>query len=98
MNPYIIKKPVVTEKSIDLARSANVYTFEVARTATKDQIKEAVEKLYGVEVLTINTISSHRTYKATGRKRLKTIMASTKKALLTLKKGQTIDLFDFDKE
>lgn len=98
MNPYIIKKPVVTEKSIDLARSGNVYTFEVDRTATKDQIKDSVEKLYGVDVMSINTVTSHRTHKATGRKRLKTVIAPTKKALVTLKKGQTIDLFDFDKQ
>lgn len=97
MNPYVIKKPVVTEKSIDLARSANVYTFAVNRTATKDQIKAAVEKLYGVDVLSVNTVTSHRVLKATGQKRLRTVIAPTKKALVTVKQGQTIDLFDFDK-
>ncbi len=94
MKPYIVKKPVVTEKSLMLANQDNIYTFEVARTANKHQIKETIEKLFGVDVLAIRTINHHRVRKTTGRKRLPTMVAPTKKALVTVKKGQKIELFD----
>ncbi len=70
MNASILKRPIITEKSLDQARTANKYTFEVARTANKDQIVEAVESLFGVSVQGINTIQGHRVRKATGRKRM----------------------------
>lgn len=95
MNPYIIKKPVITEKSVTLAQTQNKYTFEVDRLANKDQIKEAIEAFYGVEVISVNTIHGHRVRKATGRKRMKTVVAPTKKAIVQLKEGQTLDIFEF---
>lgn len=94
MNPYIIKKPSITEKSLQLANVENVYTFEVNRLATKNQIKEAIEKLFNVSVVAVNTVMSQRVLKATGKKRLKVMTAKTKKALVKLKEGQSIALFD----
>lgn len=51
----IIIKPIITERS-SMDQMAAKYTFEVARNATKAQIKEAVEKLFDVKVLSVNTI------------------------------------------
>ncbi len=94
MNTFVIKQPVITEKTLWLASSANTYTFEVARTASKTQVQQAIEHLYKVEVTSVNTVLGHRSQKATGRKRIKRVQNSTKKALVTLKAGQNIALFD----
>lgn len=95
MSSFIIKRPVITEKSVALAQIENKYTFEVDRLANKDQVKTAIESLYGVDVTAVNTVRGHRILKATGRKRMKTLVAPNKKAIVELKKGQTIDLFEF---
>lgn len=94
MNAYLIKKPVVTERSLALAKNEHVYTFEVEMGAHKGQIKEAVANLFGVKVLSVNTVVRHRLKKKTGRKRLSTIKPKTKKAYVTLAADQHIDLFD----
>lgn len=94
MNPYIIRRPVVTEKTLQRANLENVYTFEVQRTADKNMIKAAVEKMYGVEVVTVNIVMRPKKAQRTGRKRLATFSAKTKKALVKLTKGQTIAVFD----
>ena len=98
MNPYILKKPVVTEKSMSLANTRNTYTFEVDRLANKQQIKEAVEKLYGVTVTRVNTTTRNAHLKKTGRRRLTKEIAPIKKALVTLKEGDQIELFDIYNE
>ncbi len=94
MNPYIITKPVITEKSLRLANEENTFVFEVQMTANKNQIKEAVEKLFGVTVVKIRTIVKYRELKRTGKKRTVTRLGKKKKALVILKEGQSIDLFD----
>ena len=56
-NPYsIIIRPVITEKAVELIARENKLTFIVNRRATKKQIREAVEKLYGVRVVKVNTL------------------------------------------
>ncbi len=97
MATTIIKRPVITEKSLKLANESNIYTFEVMATARKNQVKDAIEMLFGVNVVSVNTIKKYRVKKRTGKKRMPTLLASTKKALLTLKEGQTIELFDLSK-
>ncbi len=94
MNPYIIKKPVVTEKSLALANGENIYTFEVAVDATKHQVKEAVEGLFSVNVTRIRTIINKPVPKRTGRRRQPTAQGKIKRALVTLKKGDSIALFE----
>ncbi len=87
---YIIKRPVLTEKSTE-AMQHNTYTFEVDRRASKDEIKAAVEDLYGVKVLGVRTSvhkSRRRRYRygvVDGKK--------TKKAMVSLPEGQAIELF-----
>lgn len=94
MLTHILKQPVITEKSLALANSENVFTFEVDRNANKNQVSQAVHDIYGVEVLDVHTLRRYRVTKSTGRKRLKTVQAQTKKALVRVKPGQTIDAFD----
>lgn len=86
----IIIRPIVSEKSYDLI-GQNRYTFEVAKTATKPQIGQAVAEVFGVTVTNVNTMN------VTGKpRRLRYAKGKTrdwKKAVVTLKQGDTIDLF-----
>lgn len=88
---YIIKKPLLTEKSTFGMNEASQYTFLVDRRATKTQIKDAVEELYGVKVIGINT--QNRKGKVRRMKYGWVKEAPNKKATVRLKEGQTIDLF-----
>ena len=94
MNAYILIKPVTTEKSLALAKTQNVYTFRVRTSATKPQIAQAVKELYGVEVIKVRTIMNQAEQRKTGRKRLQASTAKSKRALVSLKKDQTIEIFD----
>ncbi|OGJ37269.1 MAG: 50S ribosomal protein L23 [Candidatus Pacebacteria bacterium RIFOXYB1_FULL_39_46] len=94
MNLQIIRKPVVTEKTLQRANSENVYTFEVDTSADKNIIKAAIEAIYDVKVVAINVIMRPKKAQRTGKKRLKNLSAKTKKALIKLENNQTIDVFD----
>ncbi len=96
IDAYVLIKPVITEKSLRLAKELNTYTFKVASKATKPQIAQAVRELYGAEVLKVRTVMNQAVARRTGRKRLKSTTARGKKALVTLKEGEKIDLFDLD--
>ncbi|MAK12279.1 MAG: 50S ribosomal protein L23 [Candidatus Pelagibacter sp.] len=85
----IILSPIVTEKSTNL-NVLNKLTFKVSKNATKFNIKKSIEKLYKVEVIKINTIlSKPKTKIVKGKLGKKT---GYKKAIVTLKEGQTIDM------
>ena len=85
----IILSPVITEKSTNL-NALNKLTFKVAKDANKSSIKKSIEKLYKVEVIKVNTIlSKPRVKMARGNVGSKT---GYKKAIVTLKEGQTIDI------
>jgi large subunit ribosomal protein L23 len=85
----IILEPVVTEKSTNLS-SLNKVVFKVAPFATKASIKKSVEKLFKVSVIKVNTINLHPRFKML-RGRIAKI-SGYKKAIVTLKKGQSIDI------
>jgi large subunit ribosomal protein L23 len=53
----IIKKPVITEKATKLSELSNRFTFEVDRKANKIEIKNAIEKMYGVHVTDVHTLN-----------------------------------------
>ncbi len=91
----IIKRPVISERTLLLAQNENKYTFIVARQASKFQIKDAIEAVYEVKVEAVNTTTGHKVRKTTGKKRMATIVAPQKKAIVTVKKGQKISVFDF---
>jgi large subunit ribosomal protein L23 len=85
----IIKSPVVTEKSTMGSQNGQV-TFKVSTTAKKPDIKAAVEGLFGVKVLKVNTlISKGKTKRFKG---VKAFRSDEKKAIVTLEEGQTIDV------
>jgi len=85
----IILEPVVTEKSTNLS-SLNKVVFKVAPFATKANIKKSIEKLFKVNVTKINIINKQNRTKLTRGKKVK--VSGYKKAIITLKKGQSIDL------
>lgn len=91
----VLKKPVITEKSLQEA-SKGVFTFEVSVRANKDQIKAAVEHFYGVTVTGIRTVTSNGKRYRVGKSRREVVAATTKKALVSLKSGQKIDLFELN--
>lgn len=94
MKPYIIRRPIITEKTLQLANAQNVYVFEVDRLANKKEIKEAVEDIFKVNVEFVNTVMRHAATKSTGRRRLKVVTAKTKKVMVRVKSGEKIALFD----
>ncbi len=88
----IIRRPIVlTEKANRLRENANQYAFEVARTATKTSIKEAVQRLFNVKVESVNTMLYRGKDRRMGRGYAK--MQNWKKAVVTLKEGDSIDFF-----
>ena len=85
----VIVKPVITEKSTS-ASEHNQVVFEVRKEASKTDIKSAIEQLFKVEVKAVNTILTKGKTKAfRGRKYRR---SDVKKAIVTLKDGQTIDI------
>ena len=87
----IILAPVVSEKSYDLIEHANTYTFLVDPRTNKTEIKQAIQSIFGVTVLRVNTQNRKGKVKRTGytlgRRK------NTKRALVTLASGDSIDLF-----
>ncbi len=89
----VIIRPVVSEKSYDLIET-NVYTFVVHPDANKTQIRQAVEQVFGVRVLKVNTLN--RKGKRMRSRRTGTFSArpATKRAIVTVHGDDTIDLFE----
>lgn len=85
----VIKSPAITEKAT-MVSANNQVVFNVARDATKPEIKTAVEKLFNVKVKSVNTLVRKGKFKRfKGRKSIQT---DVKKAVVTLMEGQTIDV------
>ena len=91
----IIIKPIVTEKMIGLSEKLNRYGFRVDKNANKIQIKEAVEAMYNVTVVSVNTMivapKVKSRYTRSGVINGKT--SAYKKAIVTLKEGEQIDFY-----
>ena len=81
--------PIVTEKSTNLS-SQNKVTFKVPNKANKNNLKKSIEKIFKVNVTKINIINKQTRKKITRGRKVK--IKGYKKAIITLKKGQTIDL------
>jgi large subunit ribosomal protein L23 len=85
----LIVSPVITEKAT-LASEANQVIFKVRRDATKPQIKAAIERLFDVKVLAVNTLlrkGKKKVFKGT-----RGVQSDVKKAVVTLAEGHTIDV------
>lgn len=91
----ILIRPIVTEKMTGQGEKFNRYGFIVARDANKIQIKKAVEELYGVTVESVNTMRNRGKVKTRYTKSgvVKGRTSSTKKAIVTLAQGSTIDFY-----
>ncbi|MDP3729637.1 MAG: 50S ribosomal protein L23 [bacterium] len=88
-NKFLVKRPLITEKSTDLAKMSK-YVFLVDDSATAPEVKKVVEQLYGVNVLKTNIINTKDK-----KRRLGTsvgIKPGYKKIIVTLKKGQKLDV------
>ncbi len=88
----IVRRALVTEKGTLIREAQNGYLFEVARDANKIEIKQAVEAIFSVNVTSIRTLRVHGKPKRVGRH--EGHRPDWKKAVVTLKKGQTIELFE----
>ena len=86
----IIKRPIITEQSMEQTEMKR-YTFEVAKTANKIEIAKAIEEIFGVKVVRVNTLTvkpkTKRVRYVAGKTR------SWKKAIVTLAEGDTIEVF-----
>jgi large subunit ribosomal protein L23 len=88
----IVKRPLITEKAERAREEHRHYAFEVHRDATKIQVKQAVEKLFNVHVTTVRTSIARGKNKRVGRSVGQ--RPNWKKAIVTLKEGETIALFE----
>jgi large subunit ribosomal protein L23 len=85
----VILSPVITEKAT-LVSEANQVVFKVSPVATKDDIKSAVESLFGVKVKAVNTLvrkGKRKTFRG-----VRAVQSDTKKAIVTLEAGHSIDV------
>jgi large subunit ribosomal protein L23 len=87
----VIVRPVVTEKSTDMGENEK-YVFEVASEANKNEVKQAVEKFFGVKVVAVHTMNMKGKPKRLGRHMGR--RKDWKKAIVTVQAGDKIDLFD----
>lgn len=88
----VLKRPLLTEKATIARETRREYAFEVATDANKLQIKQAVESRFGVKVQDIRTVSVPGKRRRTGNNAGQ--RPDWKKALVTLREGQTIDLYE----
>jgi large subunit ribosomal protein L23 len=88
----IIRQPIALTEKANLLRTTNQVVFEVARGANKIQIKDAVQKLFNVHVVHVNTLVMRGKDRRMGRGYGK--MQNWKKAIVTLKPGESIDFFE----
>jgi len=92
-NPYyIIKGPLVTEESTIRREENNHYTFRVEPKANKHQIRDAIEKQFNVKVVSVNTMNYMGKMSGRRGRALPGRRPSWKKAIVTLRKGDVIEL------
>ena len=89
MIPSIIKRPIVTERATDL-NTIGKYVFMVENRATKNEVKKAIKAIYKVDVIAVNTVM--KPAKARRFRNQPTMRPGYKKAIVTLKEGQKIDV------
>jgi large subunit ribosomal protein L23 len=91
LEEIVIRPLALTEKATRLKAQNNQVVFEVARDANKIQIREALERLFKVKVVSVNTLVQRGKVKRVGRRELK--RPNWKKAIVTLRKGDSIEFF-----
>jgi large subunit ribosomal protein L23 len=87
----VLRRPLITEKN-SLLQAQGKYAFEVAARANKRQVKQAVETAFKVDVTAVNMVTVSGKQRRVGRQQVLT--SSWKKAIVTLKPGDKIELFE----
>ncbi len=87
----IIKAPIITEQSTKLIESQNRYTFKVEKSANKVEIKKAIEAIFNVNVISVNTVNVLPKYKKMGK--YEGFKPAYKKAVVKIAEGQKIEAF-----
>jgi len=93
----IVKRPIITEKATMLSEQMNRFTFEVIQSANKIEIKNAIERMYGVQVTKVRTANfggGKASTKDTTSGIAQARARKWKKAIITVAQGETIDLFN----
>ena len=91
----VLRRPLVTEKSSYQSGRLNQYSFIVADSATRTQVKDAIETLYDVHVVRVNIINtSAKRGRRLRSRRLLVRKPGYKKAIITLAEGQTLQIFE----
>lgn len=93
----VLKRPIITEKTMLLAQKGK-FTFEVDNNATKQNIKKLIQDNFKVDVVEIQTTVLKGKTRRFGKKRQPVKLTDSKKAVITLKKGQKIDYFEVVEE
>lgn len=95
MAKQILIKPIITEKAEILSENKNQYSFVVNKDANKIEIRKAVEAMYNVNVVAVNTIITPGKVKVRGTRSgyQKGRVSPIKKALVTVETGETIDFY-----
>jgi large subunit ribosomal protein L23 len=91
----VLRRPLITEKSSYQSGRLNQYSFIVADTATRTQVKDAIETLYDVSVVRVNIINTPaKRGRRLRSRRLLVRKPGHKKAVVTLAEGQTLQIFE----
>ena len=88
----VLRAPKMSAKTLSLKEEANQFAFEVDKRSNKIQIKESIEKSFKVSVLKVRTMNVRGKKKRLGR--YQGLKSSWKKAIVTLKEGDTIEYFE----
>jgi len=92
MDPHtVIVRPILTEKSVRDQTNSGIYPFEVDMSASKKDVKAAVEELFNVHVVSVRTMNRKGKPRTVRYKRCRT--PEWKKALVKIREGESIDLF-----
>lgn len=93
MNTVIIKRPMITERSL-IEAGKGVFTFQVDLKSTKSQIRQALESMFAVHVTGMSTVIRKGKSRMVGRKRIAKKESNTKVARVHLKSGEKIPYFE----
>jgi large subunit ribosomal protein L23 len=90
----VIRRPMVTEKSNYQTNKLHQYTFEVIDSATRTQVKDAIEQLFDVKVTRVNIMNTAAKRSRRRNRRLLVRESGFKKAIVTLAEGSTLEIFE----
>jgi large subunit ribosomal protein L23 len=89
----VIVRPIITEKSMSLA-GVGKFSFVVASHASKNMIRQAIQDMFSVSVTDVATATVKGKTKRVGKRREEVVITPLKKAVISVKKGQKIDIFE----